>query len=94
MHCIFATITPKPKYFESAEKAILGILESTRKEEGCFQFDVHTNQSRTELFLYEQWHDESALALHHQQHYTKEVFSAYEEWLAKPVDITALTLLG
>lgn len=94
MHCIFATITPKPNYFEAAEKAILGILESTRKEKGCVQFDVHSNQNRTTLFLYEQWLDESALALHYQQQYTKEVFLAYDEWLARPVDIKALTRLG
>ncbi|MDO6692402.1 putative quinol monooxygenase [Aliiglaciecola sp. 3_MG-2023] len=92
MHCIFASITPKPEYFTSAEKAILDIVESTRKEEGCVRFDVHTNQGLTQLFLYEQWLDEAALEQHYQQDYTKKVFSAYQEWLAEPVDIKAMTL--
>ena len=94
MHCIFAIITPKPECFESAEKAILGIVESTRNEAGCIQFCVHTDESRTALFLYEQWHNESALTLHYEQSYTKEVFAAYEGWLLKSPEISALNLLG
>ncbi|MDO6710393.1 MULTISPECIES: putative quinol monooxygenase [Aliiglaciecola] len=93
MHCIFATITPKPQYFKYAKKAILGILGATRKEEGCLQFDVHTNQSETQLFLYEQWQDESALEQHYQQDYTKQVFTAYQDWLAEPVEIKTMALL-
>jgi len=67
MHCVFATITPKEEYFESAKTAILSILEDTRNETGCIQFDVHTNTDETELFLYEQWVNESALQLHYLQ---------------------------
>ena len=70
MHCVFATITPKEEYFESAKTAILSILEDTRNETGCIQFDVHTNTDETELFLYEQWVNESALQLLYLQDYT------------------------
>ncbi len=94
MHCVFTTITPKEEYFESAKTAILSILEDTRNETGCIQFDVHTNTDETELFLYEQWVNESALQLHYLQDYTQKVFVAYETWLAKPVDITAMEHLG
>ncbi|MFT2089939.1 putative quinol monooxygenase [Paraglaciecola sp. 2405UD69-4] len=93
MHCVFATITPKEQFFDIAKNAILSILEPTRQEAGCVQFDVHSNKEQTQLFLYEQWKSEQDLQLHYQQNYTQRVFEAYEKWLAKPVDITTFNLL-
>lgn len=90
MYCVFATITPKSHYYGSARDAIISILENTRKESGCIQFDVHTNTQQTQLFLYERWHDEAALQLHYQQPYTKKVFAAYDEWLSIPVEIVTM----
>lgn len=94
MHCIFATITPKPEHYEQAKSAIKSILQDTRSESGCIQFDVHSDLENTRIFLYEQWADEKALQDHYQQAYTKHVFKCYETWLAQPVDIKPLTLLG
>ena len=93
MYCIFATITPKSEYFDDAKEAIRSILDNTRQESGCIQFDIHTNESASELFLYEQWDDESALQNHYEQSYTKRVFKSYETWLAKPVDVKSFTLV-
>ena len=83
---VIAKITPKPAFFESAKKAIENIVPSTLKEQGCVSFNLHENQEG-ELFLYEQWVDEAALAAHYEQDYTKAVFSAYEDWLSLPPEI-------
>ena len=90
MLCVFAIITPKQEYFETALNAVLAIIEKTNKEEGCYQFDVHTDMPRTQLFLYERWHDEAALQFHYKQDYTQEVFASYTDWLDKPVEITKM----
>ena len=94
MFCIFATITPKKEYFEDAKAAILSILEATRNESGCFQFDIHANQESSVLYLYEQWADKAALDNHYKQSYTKRVFESYEQWLSTPVDVKSFNLLG
>ncbi|MEM0912875.1 MAG: putative quinol monooxygenase [Pseudomonadota bacterium] len=93
MYCIFATIYPKHEHFDEAKSAILSILEKTRAEAGCIQFDAHTDEEQTKLFLYEQWENEAALHLHYEQEYTKEIFNAYEAWLEKPVEISNLQFL-
>ncbi|GEA11520.1 putative quinol monooxygenase [Alteromonas sp. KUL49] len=93
MYCIFATITPKKEHFRDARAAILSILEPTRSETGCNQFDVHTDEEFSVLYLYEQWIDQAALKSHYEKGYTKRVFASYEHWLAKPVDIKSFTLL-
>lgn len=89
---VFAQITPKPEHFQDARKAILGILERTRKEDGCRMFSLHEDRSNsTDLFLFEIWENEAALESHYAQTYTKEVFAAYENWLAGPVEITKMS---
>lgn len=93
MHCIFATITPKPEYYAIAKEAIQSILVDTRNEGGCIQFDIHTNSEASLLFLYEQWIDEAALHAHYEQTYTKRVFESYKNWLAEPVEIKSFILL-
>ncbi|MCH2256027.1 MAG: antibiotic biosynthesis monooxygenase [Alteromonas sp.] len=93
MFCVFATITPKNEYFDDAKAAIQSILEETRNEVGCVQFDIHTNQESSVLYLYEQWTDEAALENHYNQSYTRQVFKSYEQWLAAPVDVKNFTLL-
>ncbi|BFM17375.1 putative quinol monooxygenase [Maricurvus nonylphenolicus] len=84
---VFAKISPKDEHFEKAKKAIINILPQTRQEPGCIQFELHENEHEKALFLYEEWESESALEEHYQQPYTAEVFEAYKEWLAVPVDI-------
>ncbi|MGQ8365840.1 putative quinol monooxygenase [Glaciecola sp. 1036] len=87
---VFATITPKKQFFENAKQAILGILDQTRDEPGCIQFELHENSEEGKLFLYEQWQDENALTLHYQQPYTAHVFEQYEQWLQIPVDVVKM----
>jgi quinol monooxygenase YgiN len=85
---VFACITPKPENFLAAKEAITGILERTRREEGCRMFSLHEDGSEGgRLFLFELWDNEAALESHYAQAYTKEVFAAYENWLACPVEI-------
>ncbi len=89
---IFAKITPKAEYFDIATKAVTDIIPSTRNEPGCLDFVLHKDDNGS-LYLYEEWSDEQALQQHHDMTYTKAVFSAYQEWLATPPEITKMTKL-
>jgi quinol monooxygenase YgiN len=88
---VFARIAPKPEYFDAARQAILSIVPPTRAEPGCRIFTLHGDgHGGGQLYLYEVWDDEAALASHHAQPYTQAVFASYIEWLAEPVALTML----
>ncbi len=87
---LFAKISPKTEYRSNAKNAVLAMAEQTRSEEGCRQFELHEGESDGCLYLYEEWADESALTIHHDQPYTKSVFKSYEAWLAKPVELVKM----
>lgn len=87
---VFATISPKHEHFEASKNAILNILQETRAEPGCLQFELHENAAEKSLFLYEEWASESALEEHYLKPYTSQVFESYKEWLSAPVDIVKM----
>lgn len=87
---IIAHITPHPQHFDAARAAICEIIDQTRAEAGCMTFRFNENVEQGSLHLYEEWRDEAALALHHEQPYTQAVFEAYKAWLAEPPEILHL----
>ena len=91
---VFARIRPKPEYLQDAKSAVLEILEPTREESGCRQFNLHEGQGDGCLYLYEAWRSEDDLARHYEQPYTKAVFERYQTWLAEPVDVVRMSRLG
>jgi len=88
---VFARISPKDENFEEAKNAILNILQRTREEPGCRQFELHENNEERNLFLYEEWESESALEEHYLKPYTLQVFENYKQWLAVPVEIVKMS---
>ncbi|WP_179380505.1 putative quinol monooxygenase [Jannaschia marina] len=84
---LFARITPKPEHRTRALAALEGILAPTRAEPGCLRFELNTGDGDDpSLYLVEQWRDAAALETHYAQPYVAEVFAAYADWLAKPVE--------
>lgn len=89
---VFAQITPKSEFFDDAKNAILNIIPQTLAEPGCRMFTLHESKDKNDhsLYLYEIWDNASDLESHYAQEYTKAVFTAYQEWLEKPVTIIKL----
>lgn len=87
---IFAEIKPKPEFFKAAQQAIIGILNSTRAEDGCRSFNLFEGPDQDTLYLFEEWVDQNALDQHHAKPYTSAVFKSYEDWLAEPPSILPL----
>jgi quinol monooxygenase YgiN len=89
---IFARITPKPEYFDTAKQAILAVIPQTIAEPGCRMFTLHEakNKDDRSLYLYEIWDDAADLENHYNQEYTKAVFAAYQQWLEQPVHVIKL----
>lgn len=88
---IFATIRPRPEFFDEAKTAILEIIPATRAEPGCVWFELYEGaEGSGTLHLWEKFQSESALESHYAQDYTKRVFDAYQNWLAQPVEVQRL----
>ncbi|RXE98104.1 antibiotic biosynthesis monooxygenase [Pseudoalteromonas sp. PS5] len=85
-----AHITPKTEHYQDCINSIQEILPATRAEVGCLRFELYENENRTQLTLVERFVDQAAFDFHHQQAYTKQVFTLYQGWLAKAVDIIAI----
>lgn len=92
---IFATIRPKPQHRTEALTAIQGILDMTRAEPGCHRFELNVDADGDDaLYLVEHWKDDAALEAHYAQDYVKQVFAAYENWLAAPVEVVRMRRQG
>ncbi len=88
---LFATITPKPEYFDDALRAVQAVIPPTLAEPGCHRFELHRNLTAPGSFcLVELWEDPAALEFHHAQPYTKEVFDLYQTWLREPLVIVKM----
>lgn len=87
---VIARIQPRPENLDAARNAICGIIDRTRAEPGCITFRLSENAEDGSMHLYEEWRDEAALAAHHAQPYTKEVFETYKDWLAEEPQILHL----
>jgi len=82
---LIAKVFPKAEHFKDAKNALLDIIEQTLQEQGCIQFELYDDKKH--LYLYEEWINESALAQHYEEPYTKVVFDKYQTWLAQPVEV-------
>lgn len=89
---IFATIKPRPEFFELASGALNGLIEPTLSEAGCRLFSVfESNDDPGSLHLFECFEDAHSLSQHYEMPYTKNVFQLYEQWLSEPVRIIKLS---
>ena len=53
---IVARIEAKKESIELVKAELLKLIEPTRKEKGCIQYDLHQDNERPEIFLfYENW---------------------------------------
>jgi len=62
---ILAQLKAKPGEEETVGKALLAMVEPTRKEDGCICYNLHQDASdKTKFMFYEQWAGKEALDAH------------------------------
>lgn len=87
---VFAKITPKPGHLELVKNGLMEILEPTRNEEGCLQFELHVSECGGLICIYEEWTSKVALGNHHQEVHTKKAAQKIGEALAAPTEVTVM----
>ncbi len=67
---VIARIEAKIEKIELMQSEVLRLIEPTRKEQGCIQYDLHQDNDNPEIFIfYEKWENRELWQTHmHSDH--------------------------
>jgi quinol monooxygenase YgiN len=92
---VVAEIVAKPGKEDELKDCLLALIEPTRKEDGCVQYDLHQNTSEAGRFVfYENWRSREELERHLQSPHLLAFGSVEEELLAEPARILTYTRIA
>lgn len=64
---VVATLTAQPGEEEELRALLISMLESTRREDGCLNYDLHVATDNAAHFMFhENWRDQASLDAHQQ----------------------------
>jgi quinol monooxygenase YgiN len=85
---VVATFKAKTGMEEDAKNAILALIEPTRSEAGCINYDLHqSHDDPSVLMLYENWVSKKDLDEHLAMPYLKDLLGKADDLFTEPVDI-------
>ena len=86
---LVARLKVKNEKVEEAKQAALSLLEVSRAEAGCINYDVHQAIDDETVFVWhEVWANKAALDEHFAQPYFGKFFAKVKEIAAEPPQIT------
>ena len=82
---IIARIEAKKNKVDLVKSELLKLIEPTRKEQGCLQYDLHQDNDNPEVFMfYENWRNRELWQTHmnndHLKAYTKATEDAIKDF--------------
>jgi quinol monooxygenase YgiN len=85
---VVARIIAKSDRIEQLKTVLSQIVEPTRKESGCIQYDLlHNAVEPTDFTFVEEWETEAALEAHLQSAHIQTALREVESLVASPPDI-------
>jgi quinol monooxygenase YgiN len=86
---VVARIRAKPGHVQQVADALNSLVQPTRKEPGCINYDLHQSRDdETLFFLYENWTSKKDLDEHLEMPYLRDFLTKAPDILAEPVDLT------
>ncbi len=83
-----AIIKVQPEYRNDLTAFLQNMVQETRKEAACVQYDLHQGIADPNTFIfYEIWHDQVGLDNHNQQEYIREFGTFSHDKLQEPTQI-------
>ena len=77
---VAAKMVAQPGKEDALRKTLMGLIEPTRAEAGCIQYDLHEEQGKPGSFLFfERWTSKQALDEHLATPYLKGLFTVAPE---------------
>jgi quinol monooxygenase YgiN len=92
---VIATFQARPGKEADLRAALVGLLEPTRKEEGCINYDLHISPENPAKFLFhENWASKAALDAHLQSAHVKALLPRVNELCMAFPEITTWEKIG
>jgi quinol monooxygenase YgiN len=85
---VFAFMKAKPGRENELRAEMLNVVELTRKEAGCLQYDLHVQtDDATRFAYYETWDSEESLARHAQSEHMNAFREFRKDMLDGPISV-------
>jgi len=85
---VVAVLKAKPGKEEELRRTLIGLVEPTRAEEGCLQYDLHVStEVPGEFVFYEKWTGREALERHGETPHLKALAARKSELLSEPASV-------
>lgn len=92
---VVAAMVAKAGKEDELKKRLLGLVEPTRKEEGCVQYDLHESTAEPGRFLFfENWKSRELLDRHLQSPHLRAFVAEAPELLAEPLHVQTFTRIA
>jgi quinol monooxygenase YgiN len=92
---VIARFKTKPETAAQFTALGLNLVQLTRQEDGCLNYDFHQDtEDETLFFMYENWLNAAALAKHFEQSYIREALAAAPKILAEPIELRQLKMIS
>lgn len=92
---VLARIKAKPGLEDRVRQEMMGLVEPTRREPGCINYDLHRAcENASEFILYENWRSRQDLDDHLQMPYLQSFKQKAGELLAEPLEITLWEMIS
>ena len=92
---VVAEMAAKPGKEDELKRHLLALVEPTRREDGCVQYDLHQSTSEPGRFVfYENWQSRELLERHLQSPHLQAFGAVEEELLAEPGRVLTYTRIA
>lgn len=89
---IIGRLQAKPGRGQELRVALEPVVEASRREPGCINYDLHVSETNPDHFtIYENWVDQAALDLHFEQPHSRALAERLPELLATELTMERLT---
>ena len=90
---LVAFLHARPGQEEELARRLLALVERSRAEAGCINYDVHQSEEDPTLFvMYENWTSRAALDLHFSMPYMRKIVAHLPALLRTPFDLHYLSM--
>ena len=91
---VLARYTARPGKEDALKAVLIGLVPPTRRELGCYQYDLLVDNSDPREFCFvERWDDDAALDQHLETSHLKKALTQIEDLVEAPPDIRRYTLV-
>jgi quinol monooxygenase YgiN len=92
---IIAKLKAKPETVEQLAELAMKLVQPTRSESGCLNYDLHRDlDDPTSFYFYENWISQEALDAHFQTPHIAEALKIAPDILAEPMQLIRLEMVS